>query len=391
MAGVVRTCGVPARLRPTALETACGLALGIDAEAPALRLRRDLDARGAIDDVVHRALARPPCLVSFSGGRDSSVVLAAATALARREQLPLPIPITYRFAAAPGSHERDWQERVIAHLGLTEWERLDLGSELDAIGPVAQDVLRCHGPLWPFNTHFHEPLLRRAAGGSLLTGVGGDEIFGRGVWADARAVLGGRRRPRPRHVRTVALPLVPMAVRRRRLAQRHEVRWPWLHPEVDAVANQALADWRAGTPLLWHREIDWWWRSRFRTVLAASLQTLASAADAQLVQPFLDATSVGAIVARYGARGPADRSSAMRDLFGDVLTDDVLARRGKAHLSEAFASDHTRAFAASWTGDGVDRSLVDVEQLALTWRAEIPDPRSLQLLQSAWLHTQATS
>jgi asparagine synthase (glutamine-hydrolysing) len=169
------------------------------------------------------------------------------------------------------------------------------------------------------------------------------------------------------------------------------VRWPWLHPAADAAANLRLADWRAGTPLRWNREIDWWWRSRFRTVLAASLETLAAAAGTQLVQPFFDATSVGAIVARYGPRGPADRSSAMRDLFGDVLPDAVLTRRGKAHLSEAFASDHTRAFVASWAGDGVDRSLVDVEQLALAWRAEIPDPRSLQLLQSAWLHTQTTS
>ena len=166
------------------------------------------------------------------------------------------------------------------------------------------------------------------------------------------------------------------------------MRWPWLLPEADAAANLQLADWRAGTPLRWNREIDWWWRSRFRTVLSASLDALARAAGTQLVQPFLDPTSIGAILARFGVRGPADRATAMRALFGDVLPDAVLT--GKAHLSEAFASDHTRAFVASWAGEGVDRSLVDVERLALTWRAEIPDPRSLQLLQSAWLHGQAT-
>ena len=301
MPAVVTTPGVPERLRPTPLETACGLALGIDDEATQLVLRRDLDARHAIDDTLRQALARPPCLVSFSGGRDSSVVLAAATALARRERLPLPIPISYRFAAAPGSHERDWQERVIAHLGLTDWERLDLGAELDAIGPVAQDVLRRHGPLWPFNTHFHEPLLRRAAGGSLLTGVGGDEIFGRGVWADARAVIGGRRRPRPRDVRTVALPLVPMAVRRRRMAQRHEVRWPWLprRPTPQRTCARRLARRHAAAVEPGDRLVV---ARRFRRVLAASLEALASAAGARLVQPFFDAASVGVTDPATGPR-----------------------------------------------------------------------------------------
>ena len=37
--------------------------------------------------------------------------------------------------------------------------------ELDSVGPVAQAVLRRHGPLWPFNAHFHMPLLERASGG----------------------------------------------------------------------------------------------------------------------------------------------------------------------------------------------------------------------------------
>lgn len=376
---------IPARLRPTAREIVCGLALGVDECADALVPRPDLDARAAIDSVVRRALRRPPCLVSFSGGRDSSVVLAAATAIARREALPAPIPVSYRFPDAPGSDERDWQEQVVAHLGLPDWERVTMGAELDVVGPVAQAVLRRHGLLWPCNAHFHAPLLERAAGGALLTGIGGDEVFGRGVWWWARARLTGRRRPRLRELRAVALPLAPRLVRRRRLARRHEVRWPWLHPRIDEEINARRADWQSRTPLGWDREVGWWWRSRWRTMLEASMRQLATGAGAYVAHPFLDAAAVGAIASRFGARGPASRSAAMRELFSDVLPDAVLSRRSKADFSEAFAAAHTRELAAAWDGRGIDRTLVNAEALASTWRAQLPDPRSLQLLQSVWL------
>ena len=51
-----------------------------------------------------RALRRPPCLVSFSGGLDSSALLAVATAVARREGLDDPVPATL---VVPGSPESD--------------------------------------------------------------------------------------------------------------------------------------------------------------------------------------------------------------------------------------------------------------------------------------------
>ena len=138
--------------------------------------------------------------MSFSGGRDSSAVLATATAVARREGLPLPVPITHRFPSATGTQETEWQEQVIDHLGLEDWVRIDAAGDLDCVGPVATKVLRRHGLLWPCNAYFHEPIFEAAAGGAVITGVGGDEAFSPSSWARAFAVMRLRARPGPRNL-----------------------------------------------------------------------------------------------------------------------------------------------------------------------------------------------
>lgn len=385
LAGALPAADLPPGLRPRPLEAACGLALGVDDREPRLTIKGAGPPRPAIEEAIRRALARPPCLVSFSGGRDSSAVLATAAAVARREGLPLPIPTTYRFAAAAGSQESDWQEQVIRHVGLPDWDRLPMASELDAVGPVAQAVLSRHGLLWPFNAHFHAPLLQRASGGSLLTGIGGDEVFARQLWSSARAVLTGHGRNRPVRLRSVGLALAPRPVRTWAVARRRHLPLPWLHPAVEEDVNRRLADLRSRTPLPWSGGLALWWRSRCRTVLAASMDVLASGAGTQIVHPFLDERVVAAVAGQFGAAGPADRSSALAALFGDVLPAAVLSRRSKAFFDEAFISDHTRTFASGWTGAGVDPTLVDRERLGNQWRSDHPDPRSLLLMQAAWL------
>lgn len=115
---------------------------------------------------------------------------------------------------------------------------------------------------------------------------------------------------------------------------------------------------------------------------------LAGDAGAQILHPFLDPTVVGAIAGHFGSAGPSDRSAAMTELFGDLLPGGVLTRQSKAYFDEAFISEHTRSFVAGWTGRGVDPSLVDPDRLAEEWRSEHPDPRSLLLMQAAWLATR---
>ena len=132
----------------------------------------------ALESLLAPALARPPCVVAFSGGRDSSALLAVATSLAARHGLAKPIAGTLDYAGEQDADEREWQELVVRRLGVADWEKVTVGDGADLLGPVATDGLRRHGLLWPPAHHTILPLLRLASGGSLVTGDGGDEVFG---------------------------------------------------------------------------------------------------------------------------------------------------------------------------------------------------------------------
>ena len=361
------------------------MVLSVRPQAPPLGRGRSRDPRAAMEDAVRGALRRPPCLVSFSGGRDSSAVLAVAAHVARREGLPLPIPITHRFPDAPAADEDPWQERVVAHLDLPDWERIVVGSELDCVGPVARTVLRRHGLLWPFNAHFHLPLFERAAGGSFLTGVGGDELCGHQMWHPAQQLLAARSRPTVARVRTVVAALSPPKVREFALLRVARLELPWMHAAaVERLRRERVASC-ATVPLRWDRGVEWWWRSRARVVVARTLELLAADAGTQLVQPFLEPSVLRAAARRFGVRGPSSRSTALRAMFGDLLLPAVLTRTSKPRFNEAFFADHSRAFAASWTGGGIDAALVDVDRLTAFWHDAVPDARTFSLLQAAWV------
>jgi len=184
----------------------------------------------AIDGVLTEALTRTPCLISFSGGRDFSAMLAAAVAVARREVLDLPVPATLVFPQSEASNEDEWQALVLRHLGLTEWERFEIHDEFDAVGPVAGAALLRHGLLWPFNTHFHAPIIERAAGGSVVTGFGGDELGNCLGAAKAERILSTRHLAHWRDLLVVGLAVSPAAVRaavhrRRAATELSEVTW----------------------------------------------------------------------------------------------------------------------------------------------------------------------
>jgi asparagine synthase (glutamine-hydrolysing) len=370
----------------SSLEIACGLVFGV--EQPELRLPRGIAETpvAALERVILPALRRPPCLVSFSGGRDSSAVLAVATRLARRERLPLPIPATNRFPSVETSDESGWQERVVVHLGLSDWVRLEFDDELDCVGPYATRVLRRHGLLWPFNAHFHAPLLERARGGSLLTGVGGDEAFSPPSWLRATRVLSGRAWPVPRDVLRVGFALAPRRVRRRVIRRRAPGgMFAWLREPVRRHVLDLWADEASTEPLRWRRRCGWWLSLRYVRLGIKSVGLLAADEDVLVQHPLASAELAAAMAALSVGRRFGGRSAAMLALFGDMLPEDALKRQSKASFDRAFWSTHSQILLERWNGEGVDRSLVDLEALRRVWSGTDPDPRSFTQLQAAWL------
>jgi asparagine synthetase B (glutamine-hydrolysing) len=347
-----------------------------------------VDPRAALEALLRPALARTPCVIGFSGGRDSSVLLAAAVALARREGWPEPVPVTLEYESER-TVERPWQETIIAHLGVADWVRLKLTDELDFVGPVAAEGLRRHGVLFPANAHMIVPLAREARGGSVVTGVGGDDTFGQWPWYDLGNVLAGRRPVRGSDVRRCAHALAPRRLRAEVLRRREPLLLPWLRAEVRRQAALRLALELSRAPCTWDARMRFSARWRPWRAAARSIGLLGSDHGAAVHSPFL-APSYFAALARAGGRwGWGDRTETMRALFADVVPEALISRRGKAEFSEPMFSNHTQNFARSWDGQsGNDLGLVDADTIRRVWTAARPHSGSAMALQAAWLASQ---
>jgi Asparagine synthase len=366
------------------VELATSFVTGADPERPALRPRRvpAPELPGVLERVLVRALQRPPCLVAFSGGRDSAGLLAAATRAARRHGLPLPIPTSYRFPGMGDVNENAWQDMIVRHLGLEDWVRVDVADELDIVGPVAGPLLRRFGPMWPPNSHFAGLLAPYARGGTLVTGVGGDELLEPAGHRAAR-VLSGRVRPQRGDLRGIAAEVAPRAMRVARRRRRITL-LPWLTPDAAAAYTQARAQ-ESLEPLWWGRSVTGkWWRSRGRLAVSASIAA-ACGQEVTVTHPFMDRDFLSAVAGTLWRAGFETRAAAMDLLFEDVLPVAVRHRRDKAAFFAPFVNRHSRAFIAAWDGTGVDESVVSVAALRACWSVERVDARSYALLQAAWL------
>ncbi len=365
------------------LEIATGMVFGV--RPGVLPEPNGAEPPQALEAAILPALLRQPCVVSFSGGRDSSAVLAAATALARKEGLALPIPATNVFPAEVETDETHWQERVVRHLGLDDWVRIEHTVELDVLGSYAQRLLTRHGLLWPFNVHFHSPLLEVAAGGALVTGIGGDELFGAAQCDRPAAVIARRARPEPRDLLRLGLAFAPPIARRAVLARRQPVALPWLRTEAQRRLADILSDWAANMPRSLAGRLVWVRGSRYLDVVTAALEDAADDGDVRVVHPLLSGelwAEVGRVAEPIGFSG---RTDGMRRLFGAMLPDEICARESKARFDGALWTARAQAYAESWDGRGVPTELVDERALATHWRAGRPLANSFTLLQASWL------
>ena len=348
--------------------------------------------RQALERRLATALAEDVCVVAFSGGRDSSAVLATAVHVARREGLPLPIPAILRFPGAPEAEEREWQEIVLTHLGLREWEEVELRDELDYLGDRARRGLLRNGILWPENAHAMAVLTRLAPSATLITGLDGDGLFGDWRSADFMSLFAGRVRPHTRHLRRLLASLAPDHVRlRRRLATLpfDPLDTPWLTPEGHRLAREGWSRQLAAEPVTWPAYLRWYRDLRY-------LRSMEAAVDAHLADdgwrtchPFMDGRFIAALAATGGRTGFGDRTQIMRALFGDLLPAEVVTRVGKAVFHEAFWGPGCVEWAQQWDGTGVDLDLVDPDELRRDWARGSLSTAGL-LLQWTWLQAQQT-
>jgi len=380
--------------RLTATEIAVGMPLGPGGETAPVAQDGQAGQRGpaggarvVLEELTAQALRAGPVVVSFSGGRDSSAVLAVASHVARREGLPLPVPTALVYPDLPHADESDWQRAVLDHLGLTD--RLVTVTVTDQerlLGPRALASLACHGLVWPAAAHADALVDAVAPGTRLLTGEGGDEVLGvRRVtpWTVARA----HGRPRGvRHLRELAgtvggaaLPLGPLTPRNPWIDAPAWLRGPARAALRRHVAGQARTPWRydRATAAMASRRVP--------GVLARNLQALADDRGVRWHHPLQDPRFVRALARDGGAWGFRGRTDTMRFLFADLLPDAVLARRSKAAFNGSRFGADERDFAAGWDGSGVDDRLVDAVALRRHWLGDRPAGFTGPLLHQAWL------
>lgn len=350
--------------------------------------------RQALEHVVSIALRRPPCGVAFSGGRDSSAVLAVATHVARRDGLADPVPVTKVFPGVIESEESEWQATVLHHLRLQDWQRVVLTDELDLVGPLATANLLEHGVVWPPTVHGDAPVTEYLRGGSLIDGEGGDEVLGVAAHRIA-PVTHLVRSPRPirrTRIRAALIAVSPARVRTQWIQRRFGAEDPpWLRPRARDELVAELQQTERSAPLSFPPSVRLVPRRRSQVLGSHNRRALARQGhDVDISSPLLHPEFVHALARDGGLLGPVDRTAALRALVPDLLPDVVLTRATKALFGGAFWSDHTRAFVERWPGDGLDDELVVVDELRRLWQSGRHNALTSALLQSAWLSSAVT-
>ncbi len=345
--------------------------------------------RQALEELIRPALQAPPCMVAFSGGRDSSAILAFATDVARRNALPDPLPLTFRYRQHPRTWETEWQELVVQHLGLRDWKIVDFHAEFDVLGPMARTALRRHGLYWPPNYHTSVPMLEEARGGSLLTGNGGDEVFSAVVKARAMTPI-QIVRSMPPHRAFMVLLVNSLPLRWKILAQYHHgLRFRWLRPRARREVHRRFVDSSIQRQRGDRHALELLADSRYREIQNAIGSALSRDAGVNLLDPFFEPLFLRALLSETPASGFPNRTAAMEHFFGDLLPRSVTQRTTKAVFTESFWGSDSRAFAQEWDGAGLDPSIVYVDRLRDEWLCPKPDMRSATALQAAWLASEA--
>ncbi|MBO9531429.1 MAG: asparagine synthase [Solirubrobacteraceae bacterium] len=333
-------------------------------------------------------MALGPVVVAFSGGIDSSVILALAVHVAREHGYALPHPVALTVPGSDDADERDWRELVLAHLGLGPAEEIDARPHLELVGEQALRILEAVGPVIPPNAHALLPILDQAHGATVITGSGGDELLD---GAPRRFTSARRSGFRPTRA---GLPGLLWADAPHRLLRRHlRAHSPWHEADwLRAPARAELIDRQTeddvSVPRGWAESTAALWRTRQFHALRLATEVAGEVAGVPVLVPFERAEVFAAFAAHYGERFPGTRARMVNELAGDLLPDELIGRTSKALLGDAFFGPRTRAFAEQWDdAAGVNAGLVDLEAVRASWLEPGGDYRTSLLLQQAWLES----
>ncbi|GAB3583518.1 hypothetical protein GCM10027445_58400 [Amycolatopsis endophytica] len=353
------------------------IALGCPSGAAPFPAGAVTDPVRALREALRPALTREPCVIAFSGGRDSSVLLAVAMDLAAREGLAPPIALTFRYPGDAAANESAWQEAVIRHLRVETWVRRDVRDELDVIGPlVAPVLLDRRSPVYPAALGNTLLLAAHAPGGSPVTGNAGDEVLGGHRLGTLRAVARRRGRGLTRaDWGQFALCMAPGAARR--VVARRAAPMPWLRPELRRAVWRETAE----RPMSWRASVRSALATRAFALGFATRAAVVAGYGCRLVEPCADPS----FVASHAAAPPMTRAAGTRLVADGLLPDAVLARRDKPRFNASRFGARSRDFALGWDGSGADSSLVDPDALRDAWLSVEPPASTAMLLQQAWL------
>lgn len=381
----VFSVGNPANL--TSLDVACGMPLGWNSSPPPRPHRSSLDEFASL--LFSSSFGRGPCYMPFSGGSESSTWLAVATRYARSHGHDDPIPITLHYPGLASPEQLGLQEHVIAQLGLADWERVEPEEDLDLIGPIAGAAMRQTGPLWPPHAYVMAPLLEAARDGVFLLLTALEDFFTWWRWAPLVSVVARHRRPTARDAALLSTMLMPVALRvRAARRQGTPPPMPWLRPAAEKRALALLRTRQAAVPLRCNHAMTAQSTHRCFTGAAGTFRALGEALGTTMDQPQCQPGVVESFAGACGWRGFADLRAILQQLAGDLLPADLLVERPAPDAIGVFFGARSREFASSWSGGGLDESIVDVDTLRQNWLSDRPDPRTACLLQYAWLTEQ---
>lgn len=343
------------------------------------RVAERASARAVLESLARDALGTAgPSFVLFSGGRDSSAVLAIASLVARREGLPLPIPVTARHPHSPESDETCWQEMVLDHLGIRDRVVLEFAGEQRILGDAARASLARHGVLWPASVHVQGPILSQLGTGSVMTGEGGDFVLDGLRMGDIRLPF-HRGRPRRWEVRRAVAAATPTRFAIRRSFDPP----PWLTPRGRSVFELAIKR-NTNSHLWWNQQVLHVFDAPFVIVGEAGGDLVFAEHGLDHHPLFTHPRFVSALAREGGLLGFGSRTQVFRRLVGDLLPDAVISRPTKASFNSARWGADEIDFANRWDGSGIDPEWVNRELLRTDWLSGRPSSAGAFLMQVAW-------